>query len=78
VNLQIITDPRGRLVWISRVLPGRIHDLNAARNHRVVYTCIRLGIPVLADLGYLGAPAEPSPSPSGDALAQTSLAAKRR
>lgn len=55
VNLQVITDPTGRILWISPVLPGRTHDLTAARRRRIVTTCIRLGIPVLADLGYLGA-----------------------
>lgn len=36
-------------------LPGRTHDLTAARTHRIVATCVRLGIPALADLAYLGA-----------------------
>ncbi|MGW2587916.1 transposase family protein [Streptomyces virginiae] len=55
VNLQVITDPAGRILWISRALPGRTHDLTAARRHRIIATCIRLGTPVLADLGYVGA-----------------------
>ncbi|MGW8955648.1 transposase family protein [Streptomyces sp. NPDC055709] len=55
VNLQVLTDPAGRILWISRVLPGRTHDLTAARTHRIIATCRRLGILVLADLGYLGA-----------------------
>ena len=55
VNRQVITDPGGTIVWISKVLPGRTHDLTAARRHRIISTCRRLGIPVLADLGYLGA-----------------------
>ncbi|MGW8955502.1 transposase family protein [Streptomyces sp. NPDC055709] len=55
VNLQVITDPAGRILWISRALPGRSHDLTAARRHRIIATCVRLGMPVLADLGYIGA-----------------------
>lgn len=55
VNLQVITDPTGRILWISRALPGRTHDLTAARRHRIIATCVRLGTPVLADLGYVGA-----------------------
>ncbi|RKN59993.1 IS5/IS1182 family transposase, partial [Streptomyces klenkii] len=43
------------ILWVSRALPGRTHDLTAARTHRIINTCRRLGIPVLADLGYLGA-----------------------
>ena len=36
-------------------MPGRTHDLTAARTHRIIATCVRLGIPALADLAYLGA-----------------------
>jgi len=39
VNLQVITDPLGTIMWISKVLPGRTHDLTAARTHRVITTC---------------------------------------
>ncbi|MEY9988382.1 hypothetical protein ABIE67_000414 [Streptomyces sp. V4I8] len=49
MNLQVVTDPAGRLLWVSRVLPGRVHDVRAARWHRIVNTCIRLGVRVLAD-----------------------------
>ncbi|MGW2354862.1 transposase family protein [Actinacidiphila glaucinigra] len=38
VNLQVITHPRGEIVWISHTLPGRTHDLTAARPHRIVAT----------------------------------------
>lgn len=55
VNLQVITAPDGTLVWISPVLPGWVHDLTAARRHRIIATCIRLGIPVLAGKAYQGA-----------------------
>jgi hypothetical protein len=55
VNIQVITDPDGRIVWLSPVLPGRAHDLTAARTHRIITTCVRLGIPALADKGYIGA-----------------------
>ncbi|WP_456154781.1 transposase family protein [Streptomyces chartreusis] len=55
VNLQVITAPDGTLVWISPALTGRVHDLTAARRHRIIATCIRLGIPALADKAYQGA-----------------------
>jgi hypothetical protein len=32
-----------------------VHDLTAARRHRIIATCIRLGIPILADKAYQGA-----------------------
>ena len=52
MNLQVITDPTGRLVWTPRILPGRTHDLAAARTHRIVKTRVRLRIPTLADNSY--------------------------
>ncbi|WP_330290160.1 transposase family protein [Streptomyces sp. NBC_00576] len=54
-NHQVITDPTGKLVWISGALPDRTHDLTAARTHRIVKTCGRLRIPALADMAYTGA-----------------------
>ena len=35
VNLQGLTDPQGRLIWISDGLPGSTHDLSAVRTHGV-------------------------------------------
>ncbi len=58
VNLQVITAPDGTLVWISPALAGRVHDLTAARRHQIIATCIRLGIPILADKAYQGAGAQ--------------------
>ncbi|UUU25876.1 transposase [Streptomyces sp. DSM 40750] len=55
VNVQLVTDPAGRLLWISPPLPGRAHDLTAARTHRIIRICERQGIPVLADCAYIGA-----------------------
>ncbi len=31
VNVQVIAEPVGRLIWASAALPGSIHDLTAAR-----------------------------------------------
>lgn len=55
VNVQLVTDPDGRLLWISPSLPGRTHDLTAAGTHRIIRICERQGIPVLADRAYMGA-----------------------
>lgn len=71
MNLQVITDPTGRLVWLSRALPGRTHDLTAARTHRIVKTCVRLRAPALADMAYTGADgtfAVPTRRPPGGEL----------
>ncbi|MFI1184379.1 transposase family protein, partial [Streptomyces sp. NPDC020799] len=45
----------GRLLWISPALPGRAHDLTAARTHRIIRICECQGIPLLADRACLGA-----------------------
>ncbi|MFF0110415.1 HARBI1 family protein [Streptomyces hirsutus] len=55
VNVQVVTDPAGNVLWISPVLPGRCHDLTAARTHRIIRICERQGVPVLADRAYQGA-----------------------
>ncbi|MFF3937493.1 transposase family protein [Streptomyces phaeofaciens] len=55
VNVQVVTDPVGRVLWISPALPGRTHDLTAARTHRIIRICERQGVPILADRAYLGA-----------------------
>lgn len=45
------------MLWISPALPGRTHDLTAARTHHIIRICERQGIPILADRPYQG----PSP-----------------
>ncbi len=75
MNVQVVTDPAGESHRISPALPGRTHDLTAAPTHRIIQTCERQGVPVLADRAYQGAPGSPpdsndhrvasSPSPNG-------------
>jgi hypothetical protein len=55
VNVQVVTDPSGQVLRISPALPGRCHDLAAARTHRIIRICERQGIPILADRAYTGA-----------------------
>ncbi|WP_329529431.1 transposase family protein [Streptomyces sp. NBC_01462] len=55
VNVQVVTDPVGQVLWISPARPGRCHDLTAARTHGIIRICERQGIPVLADRAYTGA-----------------------
>lgn len=64
VNVQVITDPAGNLLWISPALPGRTHDLTSpslrpgvppARTHHIIRICERQGVPVPADRAYQGA-----------------------
>lgn len=55
VNVQAVTDPAGEILWLSPALPGRTHDLTAARTHKILRICERQGVPVLADMAYIGA-----------------------
>ncbi len=63
VNLQVVTAPDGTPVRISPALAGRAHDLTAARRHRIIATCVRLGIPLLAGKAHQGAGHRPQPPP---------------
>ncbi|MFF9504635.1 transposase family protein [Streptomyces sp. NPDC014656] len=47
VNVQVVADPAGKLLWISPALPGRTHC--------TIRTCEHQGVPVLADRAYIDA-----------------------
>lgn len=55
VNVQVVTDPTGEILWLSPALAGRTHDLTAARTHKILRICARQGVPILADMAYIGA-----------------------
>jgi transposase len=55
VNLQLVTNHAGKILWLSPALPGAVNDVKAARTHRIMEICEELGFEVLADLGYVGA-----------------------
>src|SRR5204863_3976493 len=55
-NIQAIISPKGIPLWVSDVLPGNVHDIEAAR--RQVLDIVRpftAEMPVLADPCYEGA-----------------------
>ena len=54
VNVQVIADPAGRLVWASPALPGARHDMGAAREHGIIDALNTGGISVWADTAYQG------------------------
>jgi hypothetical protein len=54
VNVQVIADPAGRLVWPSAALPGARHDMGAAREHGLINALHSVGARVIADNGYRG------------------------
>ncbi|MGA4979907.1 transposase family protein [Streptomyces cinereoruber] len=45
MNVQVIADPFGRLLWASPALPGAVHDIRAAREHGIVGALAKAGIP---------------------------------
>ncbi|OZM76881.1 transposase family protein [Pseudonocardia sp. MH-G8] len=55
LNVQVIADPIGQLVWISPPLPGARHDMGAAREHGIIDALTAHGIPAAADTAYQGA-----------------------
>ncbi|URM90507.1 transposase family protein [Streptomyces sp. MRC013] len=55
MNVQILTDPAGRLLGASPALPGAIHDIRAAREHGIIEALAEAGVPCWADKGYRGA-----------------------
>ena len=54
VNVQVIADPAGRLVWISPPLPGARHDMGAAREHGIIDALNRADVHAVADTAYQG------------------------
>ncbi|GED90134.1 hypothetical protein TNCT6_72190 [Streptomyces sp. 6-11-2] len=55
MNVQVIADPFGNLLWASPALPGSVHDIKAARTHGLVDALAEAGIRCWADKGYQGA-----------------------
>ncbi|MFF2775944.1 transposase family protein [Streptomyces sp. NPDC058052] len=55
VSVQVITDPVGKLLWISPALSGRTHDPTGARTHRTIRICERQDVPSSPTRTYIGA-----------------------
>ncbi|MEU9406706.1 transposase family protein [Streptomyces sp. NPDC048281] len=55
MNVQVIADPSGRLLWASAALPGAVHDIRAARTHGVIDALAEVGLLCWADKAYQGA-----------------------
>ncbi|WP_232663391.1 transposase family protein [Pseudonocardia sp. TRM90224] len=54
VNVQVLADPVGRLIWASPALPSARHDMGAAREHGLIDALHAAGVRVIADNGYRG------------------------
>jgi hypothetical protein len=57
MNVQVIAGPDGTIVWTSGAMPGRTHDLTAARLWGILRELEKAGILTLADKAYQGADA---------------------
>ncbi|GAA2644063.1 transposase family protein [Streptomyces spororaveus] len=55
MNVQVLTDPFGRLLWASAALTGAIHDIKAARTHGIIDALTKADLACWADKGYQGA-----------------------
>jgi DDE superfamily endonuclease len=55
VNVQVIADPTGRLIWASPALPGARHDAGAAAEHGIGKALADANITAFADTAYGGA-----------------------
>ncbi|MFE7628246.1 transposase family protein [Streptomyces sp. NPDC057509] len=55
MNVQVLTDPFGRLLWASPALPGSVHDLTAARTHGIIDALAAAELKCWADKAYQGA-----------------------
>ena len=54
VNVQVIADPAGRLIWASPALPGARHDAGAAREHGIPEALAAARVTAFADTAYYG------------------------
>ncbi|MCZ7412930.1 IS5 family transposase [Streptomyces sp. WMMC897] len=55
MNVQVIVDPHGRLLWASPALPGAVHDIKATRTHGIIDALDEADVECWADKGYRGA-----------------------
>jgi DDE superfamily endonuclease/Helix-turn-helix of DDE superfamily endonuclease len=55
INVQVLADTTGRLLWASPALPGAVHDLTAARRHGIIRALLLFGVACYADKAYQGA-----------------------
>ena len=54
-GVQVMADPKGRLLWASPALAGAVHDVRAAHEHGIIDALAQAGINCSADKGYQGA-----------------------
>ncbi|MFI1932160.1 transposase family protein [Streptomyces sp. NPDC020330] len=55
INVQVLADPAGRLIWAWDALPGAVHDLTAPRTHGIPASLADDNTKCWADKAYQGA-----------------------
>ncbi|MEU5599788.1 IS5 family transposase [Streptomyces sp. NPDC020298] len=55
MNVQVVADSLGRLLWASPAMAGAVHDVRAAREHGIVDALAAADVPCWADKAYRGA-----------------------
>lgn len=55
MNVQVLTDPFGRLLWAFLALPGSVHDLTDARTHSIIDALAAAELKGWVDKAYQGA-----------------------
>jgi hypothetical protein len=64
VNVRVLADPAGRLVWVSPALPGARHDMGAALEHGLIDGVATAGVQTLVGTAcHGGGPAIRVPQP---------------
>jgi DDE superfamily endonuclease len=77
MNVQVIVDAAGRLVWASAALPGSAHDLTAARTHGIIAALTNADVMTFADKAYQGAGGSVRTRSSGTATGRSCRAGRR-
>jgi hypothetical protein len=54
MNVQVIVDAAGRLVWAPAAIPGSAHDVTAARTHGIIAALTNADVMTFADKAYQG------------------------
>jgi DDE superfamily endonuclease len=54
MNVQVIADPHGKLLWASPALPGAVHDIKAVRTHGIIDALTEAGLALLGRQGLPG------------------------
>jgi hypothetical protein len=55
MNVQVLADPAGRLIWASPAVPGATNDIRAARDHGILTALTQARVKTFADKAYQGA-----------------------